>query len=98
MKLLGNRLLVSPLPTQEKTESGIFLPQAQAGDKRLWWRIEQVGTHQPKRDGKLRAHGTSASDYRVGQVVLLNNNYTNTTLEDTDRKIVETQYIEAVLE
>lgn len=98
MKLLGNRLMVSPLPVQEKSGGGIFLPHGAAGDKKLWWRVEQVGTHQPKPD-KRRAHGTSASDYRVGQVVCLNNAFTNTSLDDgTERKIVETQYVEAVME
>lgn len=98
MKLLGNRLLVAPMPVQEKSDGGIILPHADVADKKLWWRIEQVGTHQPK-GGKLRPHGTSASDYHAGQVVCLNNAYTNTTLEDgTGRKIVDTQYIEAVMD
>jgi co-chaperonin GroES (HSP10) len=97
MKLLGNRLLVSPLPVQEKTEAGIFLPQGDVGDKKLWWRVEQVGTHQPKVTGKFRPHGTSAADFHVGQVVCLNNAFTNTTLED-GRKVVDTQYVEAVME
>ena len=98
MKLLGNRLLVAPLPVQEKSDGGIFLPHGAAGDKKLWWRVEQVGTHVPKNIGK-RVHGTSAMDYHVGQVVCLNNAFTNTTLNDgTERKIVETQYVEAVME
>ena len=52
MKLLGNRLLVAPMPVQEKSDGGIILPHADVADKKLWWRIEQVGTHQPK-GGKL---------------------------------------------
>lgn len=96
MKILGNRLLVSALPVQETSDGGIILPFGQPGDKKLWWRVEGVGTHQPK-PGKLRPHGTSASDYHVGQVICLNNAFTNTTLPD-GRKIVDTQYVEAVLE
>lgn len=96
MKLLGNRLLVAPLPVQEKSDGGIFLPHGDVADKKLWWRIEAVGTHQPA-GGKLRPHGTSAADFNVGQTVLLNNAYTNTTMPD-GRKIVDTQYVEAVIE
>lgn len=90
MKILGNRLLIAPLPVQEKSDGGIFLPQAPVGDVKQWWRVEAVGTHEPKRDGRLRQHGTSAADYHVGQVVCLNNAYTNSTLPD-GRKIVDTQ-------
>lgn len=87
MKLLGNRILISPLPVQERTETGLFLPEGSAGDKKLWWRVDQIGTHQPK-PGKFRPHGTSCSDYEIGQRVLLPGEYTHTTLPD-GRKIVE---------
>ena len=89
MKILGNRLLLSPLPVQEVSDGGIVLPSAAVGDKKMWWRVEQVGTHRPA-EGKAHTHGTSAADYAVGQHVCTPLHFTHTTLEDgSDRKIVD---------
>ena len=85
MKLLGNRLLVFPLPVQERTNGNIVLPAGQAGDFKQWWKIEQLGT------------GHRCADFAIGQTVLTQLHTTHETLDD-GRKILGTDQIIAFLE
>src|SRR6267378_6317391 len=85
MKILGDRLLVSPLPVQERSSGGIVLPQGQAGDFMQWWKIESLGT------------GKTCADLAVGQTVLTETRTTHETLDD-GRKIMGTDQIIAKLE
>lgn len=87
MKILGDRLLVSPLPVQQRSAGGIVLPQGQAGDFMQWWKIESLGT------------GKTCAELAIGQTVLTETRTTHTTLEDgSGRKIMGTDQIIAKLE
>jgi hypothetical protein len=100
MRIPGNRLLIAPLPAQEKTSTGLFLPQESVGDKKLFWRVEQLGTggELPKKP-KTKSHGLRAGDYTVGQIVITPLHFSHHHLEDgTDRRIVGCDQIEGVLE
>ena len=85
MKLLGNRLLVAPLPVKEFSDGGIVMPRGQAGDFMQWWTIERLGT------------GHRCSDFAVGQTVLTQLHSTHETLDD-GRKILGTDQVIAFLE
>jgi co-chaperonin GroES (HSP10) len=92
MKLLGDRLLISPLPVQQRSEGGMFLPQGQVGDAKLWWRVEAVGPGARNKHGVVRP-----VEFAVGDTVLTPLHFTHTTLED-GTKIVECDQIIARLE
>ncbi len=82
MKILGDRVLISPLPVQERSAGGIVLPLGQAGDFMQWWRVESLGT------------GKTCAELSIGQTVLTETRTTHTTLEDgTGRKIMGTDQI-----
>lgn len=85
MRLMGDRVLLSPLPVQEVSAGGIHLPQGQAGDFMQWWRVEAVGT------------GKKCVELAVGQTVLTELRTTHETLED-GRKILITDQIIAKIE
>ncbi len=89
MKLLGDRILIAPLPDQEKTAGGIILPQAQVGDVRYYWRVEQVGPGKRDKSGELKA-----PEFTVGDLVVTPLHFSHTTLEDgSGRKIVDCEQI-----
>jgi co-chaperonin GroES (HSP10) len=90
--------MLEPLPVQESSSGGIFLPKSHVGDQKLWWRVVALGTHVTE-PGKPHTHGTSASDYQLGQVVLTPLHFSHTTLEDgSERKIVDVDQLIAVLD
>jgi co-chaperonin GroES (HSP10) len=93
MRILGNRLLLSPLPARETSPGGILLPQAQTGDVMHYWRVEAVGT------GKRLKHGELVPpEFAVGDLVITPLHFSHTTLEDgTNRKIVDCDQIEGKL-
>lgn len=100
MRILGNKLLVAPLPPQEKSAGGIVMPAEQVGDLKMWWRVEQVGEGAalPKKP-KTKPHGLLASDYRVGEVVITKLQFSHHHLEDgTGRRIVSCDQFEGRLE
>jgi hypothetical protein len=88
------------MPSQERTASGLHLPQAQVGDVRMWWRVEQVGEGGalPKKL-KTKPHGLVASDYAPGDIVCTALHTSHYTFEDgTERKIVDCEQIIGKLE
>lgn len=87
MKILGDRLLLSPLPVQEVSDGGIFMPAERVGDKRQWYRIDQLGT------------GTKALlDFKVGQTVITPLHFSHYEFDDgSKRKIVGCDQIHGVL-
>jgi co-chaperonin GroES (HSP10) len=93
IRVLGNRILLNPIPAQEQSVGGIILPQSQ-GDKKLWWTIAQLGTGRPGKNGV-----NPLDELRVGQSVCTPLFFTHTTLEDgSERKIVDVDQLIAVLE
>jgi len=87
MRLLGDRLLLSPLPVQERSAGGIVLPQGQAGDVMMWWKVDQLGSK------------FSKPEVKVGDTVVTPLHFTHTTLEDgSGRKIVDSDQIHGMLE
>jgi chaperonin GroES len=94
MRLLGDRLLLAPLPDREKTSNGIILPQGQAGDVRHYWKVEAVGNGKRDKQGELRA-----PEFSVGDVVITPLYHENVVLEDgTHRRIVGCEQIIAKME
>jgi len=94
MRILGNRVLLSALPTREQTSGGIILPMERADDKKMWWRIDQIGTGKPS-EKSFHLLG----ELRVGQTVGTPLFFDHTTLEDgSGRKIVGVDQLVAVLE
>ena len=101
MKLMGNRLLISPLPVKRESEGRIILPQESVGDKKLFWRVDQVGDGAPlpKSRKKIRPTGLRASEYRIGEIVITPLHFSHFTFEDgTERKIVDCEHIIGKLE
>ena len=94
MRLLGNRLLLSPLPVKEFSDGGIVLPQGQVGDKKMLWRVDQVGP------GIVRKSGVNPmAEFEVGQTVVTPLFFSHHTLEDgTGRKIIDCDQVVAVIE
>ena len=89
MRLLGDRLLISPLPDQEQTSGGIILPMAQTGDVRHYWRVEQVGPGKRDKKGELQA-----PEFAVGDLVVTPLHFSHTTLEDgSGWKIVDCEQV-----
>jgi len=87
MRILGDRLLLSPLPVKTKSDGGIHLPDGQAGDKMVYWRVEQTGSK------------VKDDCFHPGVIVLTPLYFSHTTLEDgSGRKIVDCNQIEAMLE
>lgn len=83
-RILGDRVLLSPLPAVEKTEGGIIMPQGQAGDVMLYWRVEKVGEGKPGKDGQLQP-----MKVKVGDIVITPLYHDHVTLEDgSNRKLV----------
>jgi len=94
MRILGNRVLLSPLPTQEQSQGGIILPQSQVGDKKMWWRIDQIGAGKPS---EKSFH--LLQELRVAQTVVTPLFFDHTTIEDgSERKIVGVDQLIAVLD
>lgn len=94
MRILGNRILISPLPAQERSAGGIFLPQGQAGDVMYFWRVEQIGEGRPDAKGLMHV-----PEFAVGDTVITPLYFDHTTLEDgTNRKIVGIDQIVGKLE
>ena len=86
MRLLGDRLLLAPLPDRVQSEGGIILPQGQVGDVRYFWKVEAIG-EKPN------------PDLVVGDTVVTPLYFDHVTLEDgTGRKIVKADQIIAKLE
>jgi hypothetical protein len=86
MRILGDRLLLSPLPAKKLSDGGIHLLDGQVGDKFIWYRIDQVGTQ------------VKEEVFHVGQVVVTPLYFTHTHLEDgTNRKIVGVDQIHGVI-
>jgi co-chaperonin GroES (HSP10) len=85
MRIVGNRVLVSPLPVAELSPGGIVLPHGHAGDFKQWWIVESLGT------------GVACEDLAVGQTVLTETRTTHETLDD-GRKIMGLDQIIAKLE
>jgi co-chaperonin GroES (HSP10) len=93
IRVIGNRVLLNPIPAQEQSVGGIILP-SQAGDKRMWWTIAQLGTGRPDKNGV-----NPLDELRVGQSVCTPLFFTHTTLEDgSERKIVDVDQLIAVLD
>lgn len=72
MQTIGNQILFKPLPSDEITESGLFVPEnARAiSDKGV---IMQVGNGSSKRPMKLKQGQTAYRVYQWGEPVFLNN-------------------------
>jgi co-chaperonin GroES (HSP10) len=88
-RIIGDRVLLSPLPPQEKTLTGLFLPQAQQGDVMYYWRVDQVGEGKRGKDGELVPPA-----FAVGELVITPLHFTHTTIEDgTNRKLVDCEQI-----
>jgi co-chaperonin GroES (HSP10) len=85
MKILGDRALIIPLPVQERTPTGIFLPQGQAGDVMHYWRVEQVSAKWSK------------PEVAVGDTVITPLHISHHTLDD-GRKIVDADQFIGMLE
>lgn len=86
-KILGNRLLLSPLPEKEFSDGGIVLPKGQAGDIKQLWRVEQLG------------EGRGCEDFTIGQTLISPLHLSHHSLEDgTGRKIVDCDQMVAKFE
>jgi co-chaperonin GroES (HSP10) len=86
-RILGDRLLISPLPEKEFSDGGIVLPRGQVGDVKQLWRVEQLG------------EGNACKDFSLGQTVITPLHFSHFTLEDgTGRKIVDCDQIVGVFE
>ena len=93
MRILGNNALIEPLPVQERTAGGIFLPQGQVGDQKMFWRVLAVSPTAKMPGGK-----PLDEELKAGAIVVTPLHFTHTTLEDgTDRKIVGVDQFQAVL-
>lgn len=94
MRILGDRLLLRPLPAQEKSAGGIVLPQGQAGDVMYYWRVEAVGAGRRNKKGEI-----VPMDFAVGDIVITALYHDHTVLEDgTQRRIVGSEQIIGKLE
>lgn len=94
IRILGDRVLLTPLPVQTISAGGIMLPQGQTGDKMMYWRVDQIGT------GKVDKKGNrSAPEFNVGQTVVTLLYFSHHTLEDgSGRKIVDCEHVIAKVE
>lgn len=72
MQTIGNQILFKPLPSDEVTESGLFVPEnARAiSDKGI---IVQVGNGSPKRPMRLKEGQTVYRVHQWGEAVFVNN-------------------------
>ena len=94
MKILGDRLLLSPLPDREVSAGGIILPMAQTGDVRNYWKVDSVGTGRRNKRGEV-----IPLDFAPGDIVVTALYMDHTTIEDgSNRKIVGTDQIIAKLD
>lgn len=94
IRVLGNRVLMSPLPVREQSSGGIILPMERVDDKKMFWRIDQIGTGKP---GEKSFH--LLRELRVGMTVATPLFFDHTTLEDgSGRKIVNVDQLVAELE
>ena len=88
-RILGDRLLLSPLPPVERTSGGIIMPQGQAGDVMNYWRVEQVGEGKRNKAGEL-----IPPDFKVGDIIITPLYHEHVTLEDgSKRKLVDVEQI-----
>lgn len=88
-RILGDRVLLSPLPPVEKTSGGIIMPQGQAGDVMHYWRVEAVGEGKRDKDGLL-----VPLEVKVGDIVVTPLYHDHVTLEDgSHRKLVSVDQI-----
>lgn len=94
MRILGNRLLLAPLPPREQSAGGIILPQGQAGDVMYFWKVDAVGAGKALKNGDI-----PVNEFSVGDTVITPLYFDHTTLEDgTKRKIVGCEQIVGKLE
>jgi chaperonin GroES len=81
LKPLGSRIVVEPIEQEEKTISGIYLPDT-AKEKPMKGSIVAVGDGDRDDDGKR-----IPLDVKVGDVVLFNK-YSGTEIKLDDKKIL----------
>ncbi len=91
LRPLGDRVLVLPLEREEKTKSGIILPES-AQEERAEGKVVAVGKGKMV-DGKL-----IALDVKVGEVVLINKWAEGVKFEGKEYKIVKEEDILGVIE
>lgn len=85
MRILGDRILISPLPEKTISDGGIHLPGGETGDKKLFWKVDQLGTK------------ASVPEIQAGSTVITPGYFSHTTLEDgSGRKIIGCDQIEGV--
>jgi len=85
MRILGNRVLISPLPVREVSEGGIVLPQAQVGDVMQHWKVEQVGSGHRGKDGEL-----VPPEFTPGDLIITPLHFSHHSMEDgSGWKIIE---------
>jgi co-chaperonin GroES (HSP10) len=94
LRMLPGKALVEPLPVQEKSAGGIFLPQESVGDKKIWWKVLQMGEWLRNKKGvPVDPH------FAVGDMVCTPLHFTHHTLEDgSGRKIVGFEQFEGKFE
>ena len=69
------------------SDGGIHLPAAQVGDKKQWWRIEQLGTR------------VSKPELQVGDTVVTPLHFSHFEFDDgSGWKIVDTDQIHGMIE
>ena len=89
---LSDRVIIKPLPAEEKTKGGIFLPDT-AKEKPVVGEIVAVGPGRKTDDGKI-----IALDVKVGDRVLYGKySGTETTVDDEEYLILRESDIFAVL-
>ena len=94
MRILGDRLLLSPLPVQEISNGGIHLPAAHVGDFKMFWKVDEVGPGLRNKRGEI-----VPPEFKVGDTVITPLHFSHFTMEDgTERKIVTCDQILGILE
>jgi len=87
-----NEAILEPLPVLEKTATGIFLPQGQAGDYVMNYKVVRMGANPLSKKGN-----EIPQDFGVGDLVISPLNFSHTTL-DNGHKIVAFDQIIAKFE
>lgn len=94
LRMLRGKALVEPLPVQEKSHGGIVLPQESVGDKKIWWRVLDMGPLREDKHGNLIDPG-----FEIHDTVVTPLHFSHFTIEDgTGRKIVGFEQFEGKLE
>lgn len=92
IKPLGDRILIKPSPSEEKTKGGIYLPDT-AKEKPVVGEVVAVGPGRKSDDGKL-----IAPDLKVGDKVLYGKySGTETTIDGQEYLIMRESDVFAVV-